>query len=212
MKDIFFSPLRRLKHCRQEVFFLVLALIALIVTAGGFGFTREEAQKAEVRRTDSKDVRIRNIGYDTEELNPLRRDEYPELNSAVEAYFSNEKEKEAFVEKYDDIHIYTKVGQYRDTYIVFAEYRMKIKDIYTEVPGLVTLYALKDEKSGRYQIYTKMSEEQDAKCVGVLTGHDDVKELLCQAKEEYERALQGDALLREALADLQDACESSDGL
>lgn len=211
MKEVFLSPLRKLKACRYESFILILVLMVLIVVAGGFGFTKEKAQKVKVHRINSEDVRIKNIGYDTEALNPLRKDEYSGLNSAVEAYLSKEKEKEAFVEKYDDIHIYTKIGQYRDTYIVFAEYHMKIKDIYTEVPGLVTLYAVKDEKSGQYQIYTKMSEEQDTEYVRTLTGHKDVKELLCQAKEEYDRALQDDALLREALADLKNAYENSDG-
>lgn len=37
---------------------------------------------------------------------------------------------------YDHFKIYTKSGKYKDTYVAFVRYDMKIKDIYTEVPDL----------------------------------------------------------------------------
>ena len=137
-------------------------------------------------------------------LNPLRKDEHPILNRAASDYFKGLMEGETFVEKYDDIHVYTKVGEYRGTYIAFAEYRMKIKDIYTEVPGLVTLYATRDEKSGQYRIDVEAPKEQED-YVRTVIGHADVQELLGAMEEKFDLAVHSDALLRESLADLKNA-------
>lgn len=190
---------------RNLLIFLVLTVFLAAGTAG-LGLTKEKAQIREVRKiNNAKNVRIKNIGCDTKELNPLRKDEHPEINKAVAEYFEGLTEGETFVEKYDDLHVYTKVGQYRDTYIAFVEYRMKIKDIYTEVPGLVTLYVSKDEKSGKYRIDTEASKEQDEEHLQAIMDHADVQKLLRQADDEFNLAVRSDALLREALTDLKEA-------
>lgn len=211
MKKVFISFPAKLEVCRYKKLIFVLMFLGFVMGVAGFEATKEKAQKMEVHRINNENVRIKNIGCSTEELNPLRKDEHPEINSAMEQYFSELKKNEKFAEKYDDIHIYTKVGQYRDTYIVFAEYRMKIKDIYTEVPGLVTLYAVKNEESGQYQLDTKAPKEQDEEFVQTLLEHKDVQQLLDKTKTEYALALQSDALLAEALADLKDAYKDSEG-
>ena len=81
------------------------------------------------------------------ELNPLRKEEYPEITDAVKEYYRQQGEEASFVESYDNIRVYTKEGRYRGTYVVFAAYDMKIKDIYTKVPGLGTVYAQTDEEA-----------------------------------------------------------------
>lgn len=208
MKENFRDCFGKLKRYRQ--FIVCLVLVFFIAGAAGVGLTKEKAQGMKIHKISKEDVKIKNIGCTVEEINPLRKDEYPELNSAVKKYFDEIKKDEKFAEKYDDIHVYTKVGQYRDTYIVFAQYRMKIKDIYTEVPGLATLYASKDEKSGEYQIDTKKPEGQEKDYLQSLLQHKDVRHILSEAEEEFNTALQSDAILRESLMDLKDAYKNSD--
>lgn len=207
MKKVFEGCLAKLgRHRGRNLLIFLVLTVFFAAGAVGLGLTKEKAQIREVRKiNNAKDVRIKNIGCDTKELNPLRKDEHPEINKAVTEYFEGLTEGETFVEKYDGLHVYTKVGQYRGTYIVFAEYRMKIKDIYTEVPGLVTLYVLKDEKSGKYQIDTEGLEEQGGEHLQAIMDHADVQELLRRTDDEFNLALRSDALLREALTDLKEA-------
>lgn len=207
MKKAFEGCLAKLGRDRGRRILIFLALVVFFAAgAVGLGLTKEKAQIREVRKINhAESVRIKNIGCGIKELNPLRKDEHPEINRAITEYFEGLAEDEAFVEKYDDLHVYTKVGQYRGTYIAFAEYRMKIKDIYTEVPGLVTLYVSKDEKSGQYKIDTEALEEQKDGHIQAIMEHTDVKELFSRTEDEFHLAVRSDALLREALTDLEEA-------
>lgn len=72
---------------------------------------------------------------------------------------------------YDHFKIYTKSGKYKDTYVAFVRYDMKIKDIYTEVPGLGTLYVKKDSQ-GNYQITQQVKKKKSG---NILTGSQNMK-------------------------------------
>ena len=154
-------------------------------------------------------MKTENIGCTEEELNPLREGEHTEIDKAVKDYYASLNADKAFIEKYDDLHIYTKKGQYRDTYVIFVEYHMKIKDIYTEVPGLGTLFASRNQADNEYRIGTEKPNGQDQDYVRLLTEHEDVKKLFDRTEEEYYTAVQSDALLREALEDLEKAYSDS---
>lgn len=190
---------------------LGLTLIFLFAFAGVsvlLGFTHEKARKVEVLKK-SEDVRVKNIGCGEEALNPLQKCEDEELREAVVSYYRILGQEEDFVESYDDFHIYTKEGQYRNTYVVFIRYSMKIKDIYTKVPGLGTLYAVRDETGSGYQLGREQPKGQAQEYVRRLTEHGDVQKLFEETEEEYEAAIQSDALLREAVADLKKASDIS---
>ena len=73
-----------------------------------------------------------------------------------------------------------KDGAYKDTYVVFARYEMKIKDIYTKVPGLETLYVRRDNRSGTYRILTEHLDEDTKDYIQTVARHEDVRELLAQ--------------------------------
>lgn len=200
-------------HSRKQCVFAkrgIFFLIAAVLVAGTalFGFTGEKMQKIEVQKKEYKNLQMKNIGCESEELNPLRSQDDPVLTGAVKEHFEKLQDEETFVERYDDIHVYTKTGQYKDTYIVFAEYRMKIRDIYTEVPGLAVLYAARDKKSGQCRVEADLPQGEEQSYVQTLTSHRDVGDLLKHTEETYQAAVQSDALLAEALADLQKAYKS----
>ena len=93
------------------------------------------------------------------------------------------------MEGYENLNVYTKLGKYQDTYVAFVRYDMKIRDVYTGVPGLGTLYVTEDE-DGKCQVETQVEE-------------DEIHDLV--------QAVQSDALLKEALLDLKQAYEDSAG-
>lgn len=199
---------RRTSTCRSRVITACLVL-ALAVGVAGFCLTEEETQK--IQRTGCIEAaRIRIPGRESMVMNPLREEPADsQISSAVKDYYEGLAKEKDFAEGYEDIRAYVKDGAYRDTYVVFARYGMKIKDIYTKVPGLETLYVVKDQKSGAFRILTEHLDEDTKDYIQAVAGHEDVRELLAQMEKEYQEALASDALLRESLEDLQKAYEGS---
>ncbi len=187
----------------------VFVILVLAVGAAGFCLTEEKAQK--IQRTGSiAAVRLKVPGRESMVLNPLRQEEETsKISAAIKNYYAELKEKEDFAETYEDIQVYVKDGMYKDTYVAFVRYGMKIRDIYTKVPGLETLYIEKERDSGDCRILTEDLDEDTKDYIQTVAEHEDVRNLLAQMEEEYQKALRSDALLREALTDLQNALEDS---
>lgn len=83
---------------------------------------------------------------------------------------------------------------------------MKIRGIYTEVPGLETLYAVKD-KDGKFDIQAEISDEQIQTIIEEVSAQADVQELFSQVEADYEQALGSDAMLAQAVEDLKNAVD-----
>lgn len=203
-----FMDSRLTKCVKYRSYILVFLLLIFVGAMTLLGFTQEKFHKIEVHKTDES-VKVKNIGCNEEMLNPLREGEHPDIENAVKTYFTKLMEEQRFAEKYDNLRIYTKKGQYQGIYVVFVRYRMKIKGIFTEVPGLATLYAEKEHKKNEYRVGTENPEGQDQEYVRRLTGHKDVQSLFEKTEKEYRAAVQSDALLNEALADLKKAYADS---
>lgn len=184
--------------------------ILLMVIAGAVGCslitekTQQEAQK--IKKTD-----VKNENKDGEIMskNPLTKETTPEFTKAVEKYYESLADKTDYIEGYEGIEVYKKEGLYPDTYLAFVRYGMKIKDIYTVVPGLGTLYVVKDGTSGTYQIHTEELDDRTEDYIETVAAHEDVQVMMEESRKEYQKAVQSDALLREALSDLKQAYEGS---
>ena len=146
-------------------------------------------------------VIIRNEGSEEMETNPLLESRLADINLAVEKYYARLGENTGYTERYEDMSFYLKKGQYENTYVVYAMYKMKIRDIYTPVPGLGTLYLVKTE-NGKIKIRGRV-EEDIQRYIAEITQHEDVQELFRQVEEEYARAVNSDEMLAQALMDLQ---------
>lgn len=184
-------------------------LLVLSVGAVGYGLTGEETQK--VRKTSAEKIRIEYMTCEMMGMNPLCEEEYPEVSEAVREHFKEMKAHADFVEDYEDVRVYTKLGKDRDTYVAFVTYKMKIRDIYTKVPGLGTFYITKDQELGVYQVAARTEDKEVQSYIARLTGHQDVKQLFEETNVQYADAVESDAMLQEALADLRNAYEDSTG-
>ena len=184
---------------------IVLLLLFMTIGAAGYGFTREETQK--VQKTSSLKVQAVYLECESEEANPLLEDAVLEVNQAVQEHFERMQKETAYVESYNNLHVYTKEGKDTDTYVIFVTYDMKIRGIYTEVPGLATFYAKKEES--QMKLISDPEENDVQRYIARLTRHQDVQNLFQKVNEAYNVALQSDALLRESLSELQNAYRSS---
>lgn len=202
----------RYKSWKRIGIIMVLFLLVLLVGAAGFGLTEAKEEKAQKISEKSLQVEKTKENPDCESMgsNPLELGVYPEVADAVSRYYESLGDKSEFVEAYHNVKAYTKLGKYQDTYVAFVRYDMKIKDIYTEVPGMSTLYVTKDE-DGECHISAKVEEEEISSYIQTIAGHEDVQALMSETQEAYHEAIQSDALLQEALNDLKDAYENSTG-
>ena len=75
--------------------------------------------------------------------------------------------------------------------------------------GLGTLYVVKDRTSGTYQIHTEELDDRTEDYIETVAAHEDVQVMMEESRKEYQKAVQSDALLREALSDLKQAYEGS---
>ena len=195
------------KHRRYGIIGILVVLV-LIIGVAGPDLTEAKVQKAQ--KTNSDGMKVENRGCETVELNPLRLEEYPEITNAVKEYYKQLGEKASFVESYDDVSVYTKQGKYKGTYVAFARYDMKIKDIYTKVPGLGTVYVEK-EQDGTWKVSPDVADEKVKVYIQEIAQHEDVQVLMNETQEAYHEAVRSDALLQEALMDLKNAYEDSTG-
>ena len=180
---------------------IVLLLLFMMIGAAGDEFTSEAPQ--QVQRTSSPKVQIVYLTYESEKVNPLQEDQFPEVNQAIKEHFEKMKTEAGYVDSYDDLHVYTKIGKEPDTYVAFVTYNMKIRGIYTKVPGLATFYV--EKNSDRVQVIANPEDTEVQHYITRLTKHQDVQTLFQNVNEAYNQALQSDALLREALNELQNA-------
>lgn len=189
------------------VILTVLVISAAVVGAAGSSLTKAKVLKAQ--KKISEQLYTENVKSGFAELNPLKMEEYPEITKAVRDYYKQQGEETGFVESYDDICVYTKEGRYRGTYVAFARYNMKIWDVYTKVPGLSTLYVAKDEE-GNYQVSASVEDEKVKSNIQKIAMHEDVQALMSETQAAYQTAVRSDALLKEALADLENAYKNVD--
>ena len=193
-----------MKRKRYILLLSIFLLVLLVLLAGVSGMDSASAGASKVQDVSLNHMKMKNPDCENEVLNPLSLDACPEVTEAVNQYYISLADETDYVEYYEDIKVYTKAGYYVGSYVAFVRYDMKIKGIYTTAPGLGTLYVEKGE-DGVYQVFPSIEGEEEQALIQVVAQHEDVQALLNETNEDYENALASDALLREALADLQNA-------
>ena len=111
------------------------------------------------------------------------------------------KKKAEYTEGYQNFTCYTKPGPVPDSYIVFAYYEMKFKDIDTLAPGLTSLYICKNDAGSLY-IYDGELEESVNSYIRSIASQDDVVELLNKVDTKYSEAAAADEKLKAFMEEL----------
>lgn len=184
--------------------FALLVLLSAVV----FFSTKEETLPASSSAVVAAE-KVPRMGIDCmdSQANPLKLNDNEEVKRAVLTYYRQSAEKSKFAEEYQNLIIYTKLGPYEGSYIAFVEYDMKIRDIYTPVPGLGTVYVETDPEDGQVRTFNKMEDEAVSSLISSTAGHEDVQALAASVQVRYEEALLSDSLLKEALEGLKQTYE-----
>lgn len=201
--------------------YILLGLAILIVlvvlffgikalTGGNSGKANKEPDKKTEQENDSKDS-------DEEEENALEKNAHPEVNTLIESFYTAWGQKDvakmkeltssfsatdetkvtnaSYIESYSNIEVYTKKGLDDNSYVVFASYDLKFKDVKTAAPGLAELYVFKDD-SGKYVIHNDDSDASVQECIEKTRQEADVMELTAQIEEKLNAAMASDETLK----------------
>ena len=155
----------------------------------------------------------------TENINPLEKDAYPEVNELIQNYYNymaagdmeglasvedttSEEEQNRIlrskdlVEGYQNISCYTKKGLEEGSYLVFVYYELKFAQIDTAAPGLSALYVYTNDE-GNLVIFNGEAGEELNAYVEAMAQEEDVLALREEVRVKYEEAKAADANLAE---------------
>ncbi len=137
---------------------------------------------------------------------PLEKDKYVELNLFFADYFASLAEgnkdtvlnartemddlewikilkKSDFVESYQNLACYTKPGPFDDTYVCYVYYEVKFHDLEELVPGLSTMYVIKDGEN--YRVECSEIEDDVQTYLISISKQEDVVDLFRKVQVEY---------------------------
>lgn len=157
----------------------------------------------------------------------LQKDAYPQVNELISTYFQAKvdqdvqllykvfgkeeddrleerkqqlKDEAVYIEDYQDITCYTKVGMTDDSYVVYVTYDVKFRRVDTLAPGLMWCYVVKND-NGDYIIRENVVGDE-ADYVANQNQTEDVRLLSTQVNERLKQAVESDSLLAGIYKDL----------
>ena len=201
-------------NSRSSAAMLLCVLLAVTAVAAGTLYAGEKSakdDKAQAVSVQNEDVQTVNEGWQEAKDNPLREETDSGITKAVQKYYEERTAQSPFAEGYENLKTYTKRGKYKDTYLAFVRYDMKIKDIYTMAPGLEILYIEPDEETGELCVEEEMPDQETREAAQLLASQEDAGQLMTEVQAAYDGAVASDAILAEALSDLEEASEASAG-
>ena len=201
-------------NSRSTAAMLLCVLLAVTAVAAGTLYAGEKSakdDKAQAVSVQNEDVQTVNEGWQEAKDNPLREETDSGITKAVRKYYEERTAQSPFAEGYENLKTYTKRGKYKDTYLAFVRYDMKIKDIYTMAPGLEILYIEPDEETGELCVEEEMPDQETREAAQLLASQEDAGQLMTEVQAAYDGAVASDAILAEALSDLEEASEASAG-
>ncbi len=120
-----------------------------------------------------------------------------ELNESDEAQITRAQ----FIESYTDVNVYTVNGAEEGSYIVFAEYNYKLRNIDTPAPGLSQLY-VKTNADGKLFIYTQDLTADEQKMIDEAIQDESVQNLKNEVNQKVAEAKAADPMLAQVLDQL----------
>ena len=194
---------------------VLIALIVVIIVSVSCSKKENNGADNEISANSvSENQTAGTVDYTVPDV-ALAEDAYADVNALVNQYFAAmttgdtaaitamkdtaaqedlikiEKES-AYIDEFDNIKVYTKPGPLTDSYVAFAYYEIKFKDISTLAPGLTTLYICPREDGSLYICDGDLDDNTTAYIKSVVA-QDDVVDLFSMVETKYAEAIDADA-------------------
>ncbi len=187
------------------VVFIVLLVTAVLVSGKVASKSREATAVLEEETTEAAET------YTIPE-EPLKKDAYPEVNNLMKKYYTavasgdtttveslrtgmDDKErivvqkKSEYVENYPNITCYTKPGPVDNSYLVYVNYDVKLKDYEELIPGMNVWLVCVDE-TGKYYINEDPQDDKIIEYCKIVSVQDDVQDLSNTINVKYNEIME----------------------
>ena len=192
--------------------------------SGDAALNISESQTTESTNSDE------NVDNETEDSSGLTKNMDEDIQELVENYFAAISACDAealakyvddigdittdtleanaqYIETYENIECYTKMGLYDNTYIVYVYYENKILNIETKAPGATTLYVIRDEETDTVCIHNGVTTGEIASYIEAVSNEDDVVEFFAEVNQKLSEACESDEDLKAFYEGLTSAVE-----
>ncbi len=196
---------------------LILVSVTVIVSLNAREKVEQAAKEAlEVLEETKAEVQeVKETGFE--------EDAYPGINSLMQVYYEalemadidmlNDiqsavsgtesirlQKMSEYIDRYENIHVYTKPGPYADTYIAYVTTDVYLKGRTELIPGLQAFYICMDE-NGNYYINNSELSEEEALYIKNVTMQSDVLDLKNSVNVSYSNIMEENLALSEYWAD-----------
>lgn len=209
------------------VVLLACVVMTLVVALNARAKVEKARQQAEEALIESKTevIEVKEVEF---EVNA-----YPEINALIVAYYDAIKavDREAlmeiqgtlsdtealrlqamapYIDRYDNINVYTKPGPYKDTYIAYATVDVYLKEQEPSTPGLQAFYVCMTE-DGTYYINTSELSVEESEFIKNVAAQADVVNLKNTVNVQYNDLMEADVNLKNYWAQISVEIDSSVG-
>lgn len=208
---------------------VAVVVIAAAVSIGIFVGRGEKPASAGDAQTGTQAVSgeaAANAETEKADIVPLEENAVPEVNELLQQYYqaaadgnmdtlntlvnTYDEDTQIYLEKmsghieyYQNVACYTKPGPVDGSYIVYAYYEVKFKDLDTAVPG-ISPYLVYPKEDGSLYIYEGDVDEAVNAYVEEVSAQDDVIDLMNRVQVVFNEAVMQDDNLNNYLAQLKE--------
>ncbi|MCR4596438.1 MAG: SH3 domain-containing protein [Lachnospiraceae bacterium] len=213
----------------------VLAILVLIISLSAHN--AKKAREAEALAEAEAAAAESQLNVDSAVLSvpevALEEDAYPAVNELLKKYFmamasgdidlvrsynNNIDDTEAirveetakYIESYENLKVYTKIGPAAGTYLAYVYYEEKFRDYEQSIPGLEAFYICTDE-SGELYINDGEESESVINYIREASLQDDVVDLNNEVASTYNNMLAENEDLSIFLVDLTESIDTAVG-
>jgi len=204
---------------------LVLAVAITVVVA-------VSANRRTVEKTKSAEATLEVSTFEIPQ-DPMEENAYPEVNELIERYYTAMAAGDAdtiseiykgldetellksvatseYIEKFDNITVYTKPGPKEGSYVAYVYNEVKLFEYDGNVPGLETLYICTDE-NGKLYINGDIADANELDYLKQINVQSDVIDLNNKVASSYNEMVSGDEKLAELLTRMRSGVQVSVG-
>ncbi len=206
----------------------MLGVVAVVVIAAAVMiglFLGKNTEQASLDVPEAETIRTQE-GTETAAVVPLEEDANPKVCELINEYYQaaalgdTAKIQELvhtysqetliylekisnYIEEYRDVKCFTKAGPIENSYVVYASYETKFKDMETLVPG-VSPYLVYADEGGSYYIYEGDVDEEVNLYLEEISAQDDVVDLMNRVQVSFNEAVVEDETLNNFLANMKE--------
>ena len=204
---------------------IIAAAIVIGIIAGRSTSTTSTGAAQEADESVPAESAVTQESQETAAV-PLEEDAYPEVNALISEYYQAVTDQDTekirtlvdsideenliylqkmgnYIESYNELKCYTKKGPAENSFVVYASYEVKFKDMDTMVPG-VSPYLVYAREDGSYYIHEGEVDENVNLYLEEISAQDDVVDLMNRVQVAFNDAVQENEELYEYLARMKE--------